>query len=130
MGYDLHITRREHWAEDEEAGNDISLEEWRAYVDADPELRWADAAERDTALWFAREEDRERDDLPWLWWTRDEVVSKNPAFETRRKMWLVAQALSANLQGDDDERYGPDGEMIPEPQHVRGGSAKPWWKFW
>lgn len=129
MGYDLHISRREHWADDE-AGNSISLEEWRAYVDADLELRWADVVERDTALWFVREEDRERDDLPWLWWTMDEVRSKGQTVETTRKMWLVAQALRANLQGDDGERYGADGEMIPEPQRVREGSAKPWWKFW
>jgi hypothetical protein len=31
MGYDIHITRAEHWAENE--GREISAEEWLAYVE-------------------------------------------------------------------------------------------------
>src|SRR5688572_7748168 len=36
MGYELHITRREHWANAETSG--ISLDEWLSYVDGDREL--------------------------------------------------------------------------------------------
>lgn len=42
MGYDVHITRAEDWAEP--GGEQISLDEWLAYVAADPELRLDGAA--------------------------------------------------------------------------------------
>ncbi|MFN2125831.1 MAG: hypothetical protein ACK2UF_22890 [Candidatus Promineifilaceae bacterium] len=35
MGYDLHITRKEYWAE---PGDDIASEEWLTLVEHDPEL--------------------------------------------------------------------------------------------
>ena len=37
MGYDLHITRKEFWADD--GGSEIPLEEWVALVKADPSIR-------------------------------------------------------------------------------------------
>jgi hypothetical protein len=36
MGYDLHITRRRHWPDE---GDDITAQEWLAYVERDSELR-------------------------------------------------------------------------------------------
>ena|GEM_PF-2686269 len=36
MGYDLHITRKEFWADKE--GSIITLEEWQQYVATDPDL--------------------------------------------------------------------------------------------
>ena len=134
MGYDLHITRREHWADDE-TGEPITREQWQAYVDADPTMRWSDPSDDGMAFWFKRAEHREREDLPWLWWDMGEVISKNPDVELRRKMWTVAQSLGANLQGDDGELYGEDGERLAAPEDADGkgemsGGAKPWWKFW
>ena len=37
MGYDIHITRVEDWAENE--GNEIAAEEWLASVETDGELK-------------------------------------------------------------------------------------------
>ncbi len=36
MGYDVHITRKAEWSDDESA---ITLGEWLSVVDADPEMR-------------------------------------------------------------------------------------------
>ena len=45
MGYELHITRRKDWADDE--GPEITLAEWLALVADDPELqRLLDAVQR------------------------------------------------------------------------------------
>jgi hypothetical protein len=38
MGYDLHITRRTEWHDEEQASIDISLQEWLSYIDKDKEL--------------------------------------------------------------------------------------------
>jgi hypothetical protein len=37
VGYDVHITRAEHWVDSEE--HPISLPEWLRYVASDPEMR-------------------------------------------------------------------------------------------
>ncbi|HWP39921.1 MAG TPA: hypothetical protein VNL70_03265 [Tepidisphaeraceae bacterium] len=37
MGYDLHITRRSQWADDD--GPQITLEAWKACVESDAEVR-------------------------------------------------------------------------------------------
>ncbi len=37
MGYDLHITRKENWSEED--GEDIPLDEWIEYIDSDSEMR-------------------------------------------------------------------------------------------
>ncbi|HEX5226774.1 MAG TPA: hypothetical protein VFW44_03655 [Bryobacteraceae bacterium] len=40
------------------------------------------------------------------------VVVKNPDEEIRKKMHSIAQRLSAKVQGDEGECYGPDGTPI------------------
>ena len=37
MGYDLHVTRADDWTESE--SSPITLNEWLAYVEEDPEMR-------------------------------------------------------------------------------------------
>lgn len=37
MGYDLHVTRADDWTESE--SSPITLNEWLAYVQEDPEMR-------------------------------------------------------------------------------------------
>ena len=37
MGYDLHITRKDCWAEEEDKRS-ISILEWKAYVKSDPDI--------------------------------------------------------------------------------------------
>ncbi|WP_157197703.1 MULTISPECIES: hypothetical protein [Methylomonas] len=37
MGYEVHITRKAEWFEEE--GPEITIEEWKNYVVSDPEMR-------------------------------------------------------------------------------------------
>ncbi len=46
MGYDVHITRKDEWFSEE--GAEISLDEWKQYIDSDPEMRLDNYAETDT----------------------------------------------------------------------------------
>ena len=37
MGYEIHITRKTEWFDED--GPEISLEDWKAYIASDPEMR-------------------------------------------------------------------------------------------
>lgn len=102
MGYDLHITRREFWSDDE--GPAITLEEWSAYARGDAEIE-ADPENPAPENWrLARHAQK------WpLWWDeRGEVYTKSPDAAAIGKMVWIARALSATVQGDDGEIYGED----------------------
>jgi len=109
MGYDLHITRKAQWSDDD--GPTVSLAEWQKLVERDPEL----SAYRDV-----REEDRGkgasyRDQAGALWWDDGEVRVKNPDESLVLKLVEIAAALNAQVQGDDGEVYGEDGTARPLP---------------
>jgi hypothetical protein len=123
MGYDLHITRKQDWSEDEPK---ISMTEWVAYLESDPSMRLDGYAETTTAEGVVlRAEDEglavwtewsggEEWNMAWFRFWRGDIVVKNPDEEILRKMWLVAQALGARVQGDDGEIYGQDGSIVEE----------------
>ncbi|MBN2307837.1 MAG: hypothetical protein JXR94_02635 [Candidatus Hydrogenedentes bacterium] len=122
MGYDLHITRAEDWCENE--GSWITHEEWRAAVDADPELRFSE----ENSVSFDGEESAERL-VEWvaggktpgepggcLYWDEGNLCTKNPGEAFIRKLCSIADRLNATVQGDDGERYP---EAL-EPQPAKG----------
>ncbi|ROR46495.1 hypothetical protein [Kitasatospora cineracea] len=80
MGYDVHITRRENWWDEE--GQDISTAEWEVLVATDPSLVM----------------------VP-MWWNAGRIVSKNPSDAVIATMCRVAKELDARVQGDDGEYY-------------------------
>ena len=80
MGYDVHITRRKDWWDEE--GQDISTVEWEALLTADPGLATTP-----------------------MWWSAGRIVSKNPNDAVIAKMREVAKMLEAHVQGDDGEYY-------------------------
>ena len=109
MGYDLHITRRAHWADADGPG--ITLDEWSAYVASDAEVQPdADNGLTDF-LWTAHPQE------PWpLWWRDGTIYTKNPDDATVRKLVAIAGRFGATVQGDDGEIYRGDGTSIrPEP---------------
>ena len=113
MGYDLHITRKANWSDDE--GDSITPEEWLAILDSDAELSRATDTGDDTlaGAWKG-------DSL--FWFDNGEITCKNPDEPIIRKMVQIAQRLGANVQGDDGERY-PDSLETPKPT-----ASKP--SFW
>jgi hypothetical protein len=103
MGYDLHITRKAHWIDQD--GPTISPEEWLSLLEADPELSRATDAGDDTfaGAW--------KGDTTF-WFTDGEVRCKNPDPPTVRKMVAIARRFGATLQGDDGEQYREDGSSF------------------
>jgi hypothetical protein len=123
MGYDIHITRKENWFDEEPK---ISLDEWRAVVESDREMRLDGYAEAKVgsgavlrvtseglAVWTAYSGHGANGNMAWFDFRGGDVVVKNPDAEILGKMWELAQKLGARLQGDDCEVYGADGCVIP-----------------
>jgi len=101
MGYDLHITRKQRWSD--ENGPEIRLAEWIAVVAADRDMRLDGYAEtrvgdesilrienEGLAVWTAwpRQSENGR---AWFSFRHGNVVVKNPDLEIRRKMWSLAK---------------------------------------
>lgn len=120
MGYDLHITRKSDWPL---RGNDITLDEWLAVVAADPEMRldgFAEASLADgqvlrtedpgLAVWTAHPRHGLDGFKAWMCLSGGNIDTKNPDEEVRRKLWRLAQALNARVQGDDGEFYDEFGD--------------------
>mgnify|MGYP001544618463 CR=1 FL=1 len=146
MGYDVHITRKQHWAD--ETGPRIELDEWLRYVEGDAEMRLDGAAEAGLAdggtlrvegpgiaVWVAYSGHGRDGNMAWFDHFEDRVTVKNPDREILRKMFAIAQALDARVQGDEGEGYDADGEAVwDEPiQDVDLDAAdaqRPWWRFW
>ena len=144
MGYEVHITRREDWSDED--GPLITLDEWLAYVEADPEMRgdgYAEAKAPDgsvlrvddpgIAVWTAWSKHGEGGGMAWFSHFEDRISFKNPDVEVLRKMHQIAVTLDAMVQGDDGELYDAKGESdwqeIGGPPVVES-MKKPWWKFW
>lgn len=145
MGYELHITRREHWADTETS--DISLDEWLAYVSNDEELELTNGYDIKIGSelqfqdrpgyceWNAHPVYSDSNARPWFAYWRGSINTKNPDAPTIRKMMQIASSLNAKVQGDEGEIYTEEYliEMLQEEEHVKSSmqtDKKPWWKFW
>ena len=110
MGYDLHITRGGHWAEND--GARISVDEWLAVVENDKELTLSPGNASYLADWSGPSKHAE----PWLAWHDGNIYSKNPDSALLRKMVQLAAQLRARVQGDDGEFYTGDEQL--DDHHV------------
>jgi hypothetical protein len=99
MGYDLHITRGEYWAENH--GHHISREEWLALVEADTEL----TLDSRSGPCFARWSGPGKNDDRWFDWLEGNISTKYPDRMMLKKMLQIADILGAKVQGDDGEIY-------------------------
>jgi hypothetical protein len=116
MGYEVHIHRREHWADD---GADISMDEWLAYCRTDETLR------AEGTITFAADDGNEVEGPVMAWGQegtgaafyhyRGAIATKLLSEEIAAKAAQIAQALSARAQGDDGEFYNPDGSSDTPP---------------
>ena len=144
MGYELHITRIEHWADPE--APIITLEEWLEYVKDDTELLLTNGYSSGFSHtqtfqespgfceWLAHPVSQETNSRPWFSYSRGTIDTKNLDSHTIRKMVQIALELNANVQGDDGELYDEDSIKEMENFEKSGLVAevvkKPWWKFW
>ena len=116
MGYGVHITRRQSWFD--KGGHEISLAEWTTVVATDPEMRLDGYAETTLGngqllqienaglvVWTAYSGHGKDGNMAWFGFWNGNVVVKNPDPEILRKMYRIAQCLSAKVQGDEGEIY-------------------------
>ncbi|WP_428241544.1 hypothetical protein [Gynuella sp.] len=145
MGYDLHITRKEEWFEEE--GDQITLDEWNNFVNSSPDMRLDGYAEAETpngvlrveseglAVWTGYSGHDNDGNMAWFDYFEGNIKVKNPDDEIIKKMYQIAVALNAKVQGEECEVYGEDGqsnwqELKAEGEVMIVASSKKWWQFW
>jgi hypothetical protein len=113
MGYDLHITRGESWADSEE--HPIPIDEWRKIVKNDASLEPQEHVEATNpqtgevirmetpggAVWTNPESGSE----VFFGYRSGKISVKNPDEPTIGKMKRLAALLAARVLGDEDEEY-------------------------
>jgi len=98
-GYDLHITRKNFWAD--ESGQKITFAEWKNYVRSDKQV--AHDGRNSEHDFIVR--------LPGgtfpIWYnpSRGEIYTKNPTEAAIQKLIEISRKLKAQVQGDDGELY-------------------------
>ena len=117
MGYDVHITRAQHWLDANE--NPITLTQWLDYAKSDTEFRIDTEAvaydrkkrpllayaSEGLAVWTAYSKHQAGGDMAWFDWRAGRITVKNPDDEILAKMKRVAAGLGASVVGDDGEHY-------------------------
>lgn len=124
MGYDLHITRAEHWSDN--TGAEITAEEWLAVVHADPELRLA--PEVGMGPYFVRWTGPSTLPDPWLDRFAGNVDTKNPDPALIGKMVRLAERLGARVQGDEGELYTDAKPSGDAPAAQVAARSTSWWR--
>lgn len=114
MGYDLHITRAEFWAENDDAY--IDADEWARLVESDDELTLDPRNGPHFAVWSGPSDS----EGPWFTWFEGDIHSRFPDPPTLGKMLQIAERLGARVQGDDGEIYASiDDHPGPRPAAPR-----------
>lgn len=99
MGYEVHITRADDWASNEDCA--IGPSEWLDLVEQDQSLRLAGYNGPFFALWDGDPDEPES----WLDLVDGNITAKNPGEPLLQKMLEIAKRLDARVQGDDGELY-------------------------
>ena len=124
MGYEVFITRTPFGLEEKQPA--ITLEEWLDYVEQDAELRHDEAAEIVTPDGTKMRMQGEGICVWTGWSMHDDSAGRRVYLDFRRgriffngvneivfkKMFSIAEALCAVVQGDAGELYGPDGKAL------------------
>ena len=122
MGYDIHITRKEFWA-DEDDQNIITLDEWKNFLSTQSDMRLDNFAEArlddnstlkldnpGIAVWTSYSLNGKDGNYAWFNYNDGDITVKNPDDEILIKLCSIAQQLNAFAQGDDGELY-EDGKI-------------------
>jgi hypothetical protein len=115
MGHDIHITRKKNWSD--ESQNAITLDEWKACVRNDSEMKLDNFAEIITqkadfirfdsegiAVWTKHSSVEN----VFISWRNGKVSVSKPDDEIIKKMIRIAEKLKAKVQSDEGEIYSLD----------------------
>jgi len=112
MGYDVHITRKREWSDED--GPRITEDEWQAYVACDADMVITGFAEhrnpqgetiRITQPLLTEWRKHSSHSPVWFSYFEGSLVVKNPDDECLAKMRQIAARLHARVQGDEGEFY-------------------------
>lgn len=142
MGYDVFITRREIWSDED--GPDITLSDWLAYLSIDPSLQRD--AQFDSGRGSSNGGYQEPTHVIWTEWPGQgdgkearfyledgNVVAKDTDAAIRQKLFVMAHVLEGKLQGAKGETYNSIGENDKKGRRrskQAPGQEKSWWRFW
>jgi hypothetical protein len=132
MGYDLHITRADHWIDSMESP--ITSDQWLSLVEDDPELTLAPEYGTDFVLW---QRSSATDTLPWFDLIDGQIMAKNPDEAMIIKMIEIGGKLKAKVQGDDAEEYTLTAHglkwqqaAVIDPEESEAPPQQRWWQRW
>lgn len=140
MGYEVHITRAADWTDSR--SEPITLFEWFACIDGDPQMRRIEAAEATRTEGVQR---YEAEGLAvWTGWSQHGVDGRQAFFDYAEgrisvhepdaeivcKMHALARDLGARVLGDDGEAYGPGAEVVAVEPVVEPPPPPPQRRWW
>ena len=144
MGYDIHITRQDNWYDDD-ISKQISLKEWKEYLERDSEMRLDNFAEaklqkgdkirmqnEGLAVWTSYPGDSVESNHAWFDFRNGNITVKNPDDVIMKKMLSIAEKLEARMQGDEGEIYDLSeiNKISSTLNTSNNKTKKPCWKFW
>lgn len=133
--YNVHITRKQNWWDD---GPEISLDDWRALIEQEPDMRMEGAAyvemsngqmlrlaSEGIAIWTNYQGTNGR--MAWFDHWRGSIRVASPDKDILAKANDLALRLGAKVQGDDGVVYSPRASSAPE-QLASTEVRKGWWR--
>jgi hypothetical protein len=106
VGYDLHITRADHYPD--HAMYPISLREWVAVADQEPRMTKCQQDGKHLVYTYTNADGRS-----WSLGWRSGLITIWKGYDASAELAVVAHKLSARLVGDEDEEYHADGSFTP-----------------
>lgn len=110
MGLELHITRAAFYADND--SQQISADEWLAYIASDSELTLSPENGEHFVIWSGKS----AYDRPWLDWFEGNVFTKWPDTALYQKMLQIARTLNAKVQDDDGTIYPDESDWDFDPR--------------
>lgn len=124
MGYDLHITRKVDWSNED--GPRISRQEWLNLIESDPKFRILpeNCNETPPNIFTVWDDPDAPEGSYWVDWAEDGVSGRHQGKDYIRKLHQIATKLDAVVQGDDGEVYLPNGELDWNDQRTRDSTSR------
>ena len=110
MGYDLHVTRADHWTD--AVGHEITTDEWGDVIRWDPDLHPDRTNGPNAVTWI----DNAQGHRGWFDWSNGVVYTSDPNPATVEKMITLASRLEARVQGDNGEFYEGASDWPPRTE--------------
>lgn len=141
--YELHITRRRNWFDDDN-DNSISLHEWKNFIKENKDLCLNNTFEaklqngqsfqfesEELAVWTGYSRSNPHGNQAWFNYWSGNISVKNPDDEIIYKMVTIAGKLNAKVQGTNGEVYSEKNFSRAQRKYYEANIPyKRWWRLW